>query len=228
MRGDHSARSACVNKEFDFRAKIPFWTVHNRFLRWGLMLRRLYDWVMEIAAHRNASIVLGTVSFVESSFFPIPPDAFLIPMVLANREKAWWYAFVCTVTSVIGGLLGYAIGALLFDTIGQRILEIYSLQAHFEEFSTNYTKNGWLYVFAAGLTPFPYKVITIASGAIGLSLPVFIGASIVSRSLRFFLVAGLLYYFGPPVKSFIEKYLGWLTILFVLLLAGGFYLVRYM
>ncbi|MGI9482740.1 MAG: YqaA family protein [Hyphomicrobiales bacterium] len=192
------------------------------------MLRALYDWVMKLAAHRNATGVLAAVSFVESSFFPIPPDAFLIPMVLANREKAWWYASVCTIASVLGGLLGYFIGAALFDAFGRHILEFYGLQAHFEEFGTNYTKNGWLYVFGAGLTPFPYKVITIASGVIGLSIPVFIGASIVSRSIRFFLVAGLLYYFGPPIKVFIEKYLGLLTIAFFLLIAGGFFAIRYM
>ncbi|MGI9372874.1 MAG: YqaA family protein [Hyphomicrobiales bacterium] len=192
------------------------------------MLRRLYDWVMGLAAHRNATGVLAAVSFAESSFFPIPPDAFLVPMILAKREKAWWYAFVCTVASVIGGLVGYFIGAVLFDAFGKAILSFYGFQAHFEEFSTNYTKNGWLYVFGAGLTPFPYKVITIASGVIGLALPVFIGASVVARSIRFFAVAALLYFFGPPVKSFIEKYLGLVTIGFFLLVALGFYAIKYL
>lgn len=192
------------------------------------MLRRLYDWVMNLAAHRNATAVLGTVSFIESSVFPIPPDAFLIPMVLANRAKAWWYALVCTVTSVLGGLLGYAIGALLYDTLGSALLQFYGYQAHFEEFATNYNKDGALYVFGAGLTPFPYKVITIASGATQLALPVFIAASVVARGIRFFVVAGLLYYFGPPIKTFIEKYLGILTVLFFLLIVAGFVAVKYL
>lgn len=192
------------------------------------MLRKLYDWVMGLAAHRNATAVLGTVSFIESSVFPIPPDAFLIPMVLANRAKAWWYALVCTVTSVLGGLLGYAIGALLYDTLGSALLNFYGYQAHFEEFATNYNKDGALYVFGAGLTPFPYKVITIASGATQLALPVFIAASVVARGLRFFVVAGLLYYFGPPIKTFIEKYLGILTVLFFLLVVAGFVVAKYL
>ena len=192
------------------------------------MLRRLYDWVMNLAAHRNATAVLGTVSFVESSIFPIPPDAFLIPMVLANRAKAWWYALVCTVTSVLGGLVGYAIGALLYDTLGAALLNFYGYQAHFEEFATNYNKDGALYVFGAGLTPFPYKVITIASGATQLALPVFIAASVLARGLRFFVVAGLLYYFGPPIKTFIEKYLGILTVLFFLLVVAGFVVAKYL
>ncbi len=192
------------------------------------MLRRLYDWVMDLAAHRNATAVLGTVSFIESSVFPIPPDAFLIPMVLANRAKAWWYALVCTVTSVLGGILGYAIGALLYDTLGSALLNFYGYQAHFEEFATNYNKDGALYVFGAGLTPFPYKVITIASGATQLALPVFMAASVVARGLRFFVVAGLLYYFGPPIKTFIEKYLGLLTVLFFGLVVAGFVVAKYL
>lgn len=192
------------------------------------MLRRLYDWVMDLAAHRNATAVLGTVSFIESSIFPIPPDAFLIPMVLANRAKAWWYALVCTVTSVLGGLLGYAIGIFLYDTLGSALLQFYGYQAHFEEFATNYNKDGALYVFGAGLTPFPYKVITIASGATQLALPVFIAASVVARGIRFFAVAGLLYYFGPPIKTFIEKYLGLLTVVFFLLVVAGFVAVKYL
>ncbi|MCP5083315.1 MAG: DedA family protein [Alphaproteobacteria bacterium] len=192
------------------------------------MLRRLYDWVMKLAAHRNATGVLAAVSFIESSVFPIPPDAFLIPMVLANRAKAWWYALVCTVASVVGGLLGYAIGAFLYDTLGSALLQFYGYQAHFEEFATNYNKDGALYVFGAGLTPFPYKVITIASGATQLALPVFIAASVVARGIRFFAVAGLLYYFGPPIKTFIEKYLGLLTVLFFLLVVAGFVAVKYL
>ncbi len=192
------------------------------------MLRWLYDRVMKMAAHRNASVVLGAVSFAESSVFPIPPDAFLIPMVLADRAKAWWYALVCTLTSVIGGVLGYFIGMFLYDTIGSALLNFYGYQAHFEEFATNFNKYGALVVFGAGLTPFPYKVITIASGTTGMSLAAFIAASVVARGARFFFVAGLLYFFGPPIKLFIEKYLGLLTFLFFLLVAGGFIVATYL
>lgn len=193
-----------------------------------VMLRRLYDWVMDLAAHRNATAVLAGISFVESSVFPIPPDALLIPMVLANRAKAWFYATVCTLASVIGGMLGYAIGYFLFDTLGKAIIDFYGLAEKFTEFSATYNEYGLAIVFFAGLTPFPYKVITIASGVTQMALPAFIAASVVSRGLRFFLVCGLLYWFGPPVKAFIERYLGWVTLAAGTLLVGGFVAVRYM
>ena len=225
---DHKQANLRVNLAFHNYFENSFLDKSLKFGYQAPMLKGLYNWVMKMAAHRNATGVLAIVSFVESSLFPIPPDAFLIPMVLAKRERAWWYAFVCSVASVLGGLLGYFIGAVLFDTFGRQILDFYGFQSHFEEFSTNYTKNGWLYVFGAGLTPFPYKVITIASGVIGLALPVFIAASVVARSIRFFAVAGLLYFFGPPIKVFIEKYLGLLTIAFFLMVAAGFYVVKFM
>ncbi len=191
------------------------------------MLRRLYDWVMQLAAHRNATGVLAAVSFVESSVFPIPPDALLLPMALANRARAWFYAFVATAASVAGGLAGYAIGFFLFDTVGQAIIDFYGLADKFTKFSDVYNEYGLAIVFFAGLTPFPYKVITITSGLTHMALPVFIAASIVSRGLRFFLVCGLLYWFGPPVKDFIERYLGWVTLAAGILLVGGFVAVRY-
>ncbi len=191
------------------------------------MLRRLYDWVMGLAAHRNATGVLAAVAFVESSVFPIPPDAMLIPMALANRNKAWFYATVATIASVIGGLLGYVIGYFLYDTVGQAIISFYGLAEKFASFSARYNEHGLAIVFFAGLTPFPYKVITIASGVTKMALPIFVAASIVSRGMRFFLVCGLLYWFGPPIKDFIEKYLGWLTLAFGILLVGGFVAIRY-
>ncbi len=191
------------------------------------MLRRLYDWVMELAAHRNATGVLAVVSFVESSIFPVPPDAMLIPMALANRKRAWFYATVATIASVLGGLVGYAIGYFLYDTVGQAIISFYGLTEKFNSFSARYNEHGLAIVFFAGLTPFPYKVITIASGVTKMALPVFIAASVVSRAMRFFLVCGLLYFFGPPIKDFIEKYLGWLTLAFGILLVGGFVAIRY-
>jgi len=191
------------------------------------MIRRLYDWTLSLAAGPRAPVALGAVSFVESSVFPIPPDILLIPMVIARREKAWWYAFLCTATSVAGGILGYLIGMFLFDQVAVPILTFYGKMAWLDEFSTVFNQYGWWFVFIAGLTPFPYKVITIASGVAGLSFPVFVLASIVSRGLRFFVVAGLLYLFGPPIKDFIEKRLGLMFTIFVVLLVGGFLLLRY-
>ena len=191
------------------------------------MIRRLYDWTLSLAAGPRAPAALGSVSFVESSVFPIPPDILLIPMVIARKEKAWWYALLCTLTSVAGGVLGYLIGMFLFEQVAQPILSFYGKMDKFDEFSAVFNHWGWWFVFIAGLTPFPYKVITIASGVAGLSLPIFILASIVSRGLRFFVVAGLLYFFGPPIKDFIEKRLGLMFTLFVVLLVGGFILLRY-
>ena len=190
------------------------------------MIRSLYDWTLSLAGGRRAPAALGTVSFVESSFFPIPPDILLIPMVVARRERAWWYAALCTITSVLGGVLGYLIGMFLFTQIAEPILSFYGKMDKFDEFSAIFKEWGWWFVFFAGLTPFPYKVITIASGVAGLSLPVFIIASIVSRGIRFFVVAGLLYFFGQPIRAFIEKRLGLMFTLFVVLLLGGFALLK--
>lgn len=191
-------------------------------------LRRLYDWTLELAAKKHAAWALSFVSFIESSVFPIPPDVLLIPMVLSNRAKAWWYAFLCTVASVLGALLGYAIGALLFETVAQPILGFYGYAHKFDEFAERYNEWGVWVVLIAGLTPFPFKVITIASGATGLGLPVFILASIVARGIRFFAVAGLIYVFGPPVRAFVEKRLGLVFAVSLAILVGGFIAARYM
>lgn len=193
------------------------------------MLRRLYDWTMSLARTRHAERSLAGISFAESSFFPIPPDVLLIPMVLANRAKWLRYALTCTIASVLGGLLGYFIGAVLFDAIGRPILDFYGYMDKFEDFQEAFNKWGLLIVLIfGGLTPLPYKVITIASGVTGLSLPVFILSSIVARGIRFFLVAWLLHYFGEPIRTFIEKHLSLLFTLFMVLLIGGFVAVRYM
>ena len=191
------------------------------------MLKRLYERVMELSARRDAVWVLAAVAFVESSVFPIPPDVLLIPMVLAARARAWRFAAVCTIASVLGGLLGYAIGGFLFETVGRPVLEFHGHAAKFAHFRDTYNEWGAWAVFVAGLTPFPYKVITILSGATGLDPAVFTIASIAARGLRFFLVAGLLYWIGPPVRAFIEKRLGLVTIAFCALLLGGFAVARY-
>lgn len=192
------------------------------------MLRRLYDWTMCLAAGRHAGAGLAAVAFVESSFFPIPPDLLLIPMVLADRTKAWRYAVIATVASVVGGMLGYAIGAFLFDQIATPLLQFYGYEEQFQRFASWYNDWGAWIVFAAGVTPFPYKVITIASGATGLNFAVFMLASVVSRGLRFFIVAGLLYWVGPPIRDFIERRLGLVFTVFMVLLIGGFVAARYL
>ena len=191
------------------------------------MLRRLYDWTLNLAAHRHALWALAFVSFVESSVFPIPPDVILIPMVLAARDRAWVIASVCTIASVSGGLAGYGIGALLFDQLGKPILDFYHYSSKFVEFQETYNKWGAWAVFIAGVTPFPYKVITILSGVANLDLAVFSVSSFLARGLRFFLVAWLLWKFGTPIRDFIENRLGLLFTLFVILLLGGFALVKF-
>ena len=192
------------------------------------MLRRLYDWTMHLAGHRRALLALAVISFAESSIFPIPPDVLLIPMILAARQRAWLIATVCTAASVVGGVFGYAIGALLFDTLGQPIVEFYGYLDRYQEFRAGYEEWGAWIVAGAGFTPFPYKVITITSGVMQLDFAVFMLASVVSRGARFFLVAALLWYFGPPIRTFIERYLAQLTLLFFVLLFGGFVALRYL
>jgi membrane protein YqaA with SNARE-associated domain len=186
------------------------------------LLRRLYDWTMLQAAKPHALAILAGISFIESSVFPIPPDVLLIPMILAQRERAFWIAFVCTVASVAGGFFGYFIGYALYETIGVAILQFYGYLEKFTEFQGMYNENGAWIVFFAGLTPFPYKVITIASGVTALDPTVFGIASVASRGLRFFIVATLLWYWGPWIRGFIDRYFGWLTLAFFVLLFGGF------
>ena len=190
------------------------------------MLRPLYDWTMRFAAHRRAHWGLAVISFIESSVFPIPPDVLLIPMVLAERAKAWFYATVCTVASVLGGLAGYLIGLLLFDAIGRPILDLYGYGAQFDQFAQRYNDWGAWIVLVAGITPFPYKVITIASGMTQLDIWVFLLASLAARGARFYLVAALLYAFGPPIRDFIERRLGLVTAIGFALLIGGFVVAK--
>ena len=191
------------------------------------MLRRLYDWTMRLADHPNAMWALAAVAFIESSVFPIPPDVIMIPMVLARPHKAWLIATVALTASVIGGLLGYAIGALAFDQLGQPILAAMGKTDAMAEFNQRFNDVGFWAVLTAGMTPFPYKVITIMSGWTGMPLGTFIATSILARGLRFFIVAALLWKFGAPIRDFIERRLGLMFVLFVLLLFGGFYAVRY-
>lgn len=189
-------------------------------------LRRLYDWTMRSANSPKAFWTVNLVSFAESSFFPLPPDLMLVPMILANRAKAWWLALSCTLSSVIGGLVGYAIGYFLFETAGEWIIQTYHLEAAFTRFQTDFQAWGFWLIVLKGLTPIPFKLVTIASGLASLNLTQFVIASFIARSFRFFLLAGLLWFFGDWAKQVIERYLPWVLGGVFALLIGGFIIVK--
>ena len=189
------------------------------------MIRKLYDWTLSLAQSPHALWALAIVAFVESSFFPIPPDVLMIPMILAAPRRAFLIAGIATLSSVAGGLFGYLIGWGFFEVIGQPIFDFYGKADAVEEFRASFNAYGAWAVLIAGVTPFPFKVITIMSGVTGLSLPVFIVASLIARALRFFLVAGLLWQFGTPIRTFIERRLGLVFTIFCVLLVGGFLLL---
>ncbi len=191
------------------------------------MLRSLYNWTLEKAEHPRALWILALLSFAESSFFPIPPDVLLIPMVLAAPTRAWRIVVVCSVASVFGGLFGYYIGYALYETVGQPIVDFYHMQAQYDRFTALYGEHGAWIVGLAGFSPIPYKVFTIASGVANLDLATFVIASALSRTARFLLVAALLWKFGIPIRDFIEKRLGLLTLLFSVLLVGSFLALKY-
>ncbi|WP_319823565.1 YqaA family protein [Thalassovita sp.] len=192
------------------------------------MLNSLYRWTMALADHPRALWVLAAISFIEASVFPIPPDVLMIPMILARPSRAWLIAGVALVASVAGGLLGYVIGAFFYETVGQPILQAMGKADAAAEFNTRFNDFGFWSVLIAGVTPFPFKVITIMSGWTGMPLGVFVGTSIIARGLRFFVVAALLWKFGAPIRDFIEKRLGLMFTLFVLILLGGFYVVKFL
>jgi len=192
------------------------------------MLKRLYNWTMSLAESPHALWALAVVAFIESSVFPIPPDILMIPLIVARPKDAFKIAGIATLASVLGGMLGYWIGFGAFETIGRPVLEFYGKDAYFDEFAVKYNEWGAWAVLIAGVTPFPYKVITILSGTTQLSLPVFIVASIVARSFRFFVVAALLWKFGDPIRDFIERRLGAVFTVLILLLVGGFYAVKFL
>lgn len=189
-------------------------------------IRKIYDKTMELSKGHGAMLALFAVAFAESSFFPIPPDIMLIPMILATPYKAWRIAGLATIASVLGGYFGYAIGVFFFDLIAEPLLSFYGYLQKFQTFEHQYHEYGAWIVFGAGLTPFPYKIITIASGVVHLNLGVFSVASVLARGGRFFVVAWLLKKYGAPMKIFIEKNLGWLSVAFFLLLIGGFALIK--
>ncbi|MXO61085.1 DedA family protein [Altererythrobacter salegens] len=188
------------------------------------MLRKLYDWTMEKAAHRHAEWWLALFAFVEASFFPIPPHPLLGLMCLAEPKKAIRFAAIATLASVAGGLLGYAIGALLYDTVGRQLLDLLHLTDSFPQAACYLREYGAEIIMIKGMTPIPFKLLTITAGFIGMNLLSFVFASIVSRSISFMIVGVLFRLFGAPIKSFIDKYLGLVTVAFVVLVVGGFIL----
>jgi len=191
------------------------------------LLRKTYDWILHWSTTKYALPALALLAFAESSFFPIPPDVLLIAMTVAVPMKAFRYAAVCSVASVLGGMFGYFLGWQFMDLVGTPIVEFYHFQEQFAKIGSWYEEyNAWA-VGAAGFTPLPYKVFTLAAGAFEINFPVFVLASLASRSARFFIVAGLIYKFGAPIKVFIEKYFNILSIVFIVLLFAGFVLVKY-
>ena len=191
------------------------------------MTKKIYQWMIGAASGNNAMWALALIAFIESSFFPIPPDIMLIPMIIATPKKAWKIASVATIASVIGGYFGYLIGFLGYDLIAKPLLNFYGYLEKFEKFRQYYNDYGAWIVLGAGITPFPYKVITIASGVVGMNIWIFGIASVVARGLRFFIIAALLRFFGEPIKKTIEKHFGLLSILFFILLIGGFLLIKF-
>ena len=186
------------------------------------MMKRAYDWTMRTAAHEKAPQALFWVSFAESSFFPIPPDVMLIPMVLARRARAWAYAALATVGSVRGGILGYAIGYFLLETVGRWVIDLYGLQAQFEAYRAAYNEWGLWIILIKGMTPIPYKLVTIVSGLLGYNFPLFVALSVLTRGVRFFLVAGALRLFGEPLRAALERNFAAALAGFAALIVAGF------
>jgi membrane protein YqaA with SNARE-associated domain len=189
------------------------------------MLRRLYDWCIQAADKRYATWILGGVSFAESSFFPIPPDVMLIPMSLARPDQAYRYAFLCTWTSVLGGVAGYLIGALLYDSLGHWVIQFYGYGEKVEAFREMYRQYGAWIIVLKGLTPIPYKLVTISSGFVGYNFIWFVALSLLTRGARFFVLAFLLHRYGPAAREIIEKRLGLWTAIGAAALVGGFVIV---
>lgn len=189
------------------------------------MFRKLYDWVLRLAGHRHAVRYMAVVSFAESSFFPIPPDAMVVPMILARREQAYRIAAICTIASVLGGMAGYAIGMFLYDSVGQWLIRLYGMGEGIEQFRATYREWGVAIILIKGFTPIPFKLVTIASGIAGFSFPKFVAAALVTRAGRFFLIAWLLKRYGEPMQAFIEKRLTLVMWGFLICVVGGFAVV---
>jgi membrane protein YqaA with SNARE-associated domain len=191
------------------------------------MFNKLYRWTLSLAESRHAPLALGLVAFAESSFFPIPPDAILVPMSLAKPKRALLYALICTLASVAGGLLGYAIGAFLFATVGKWLINAYGYGPRIAEVRAVYAHWGWAFILVKGITPIPFKIVTITSGLLAYSLPLFVICCLITRGARFFLLAALLNRYGAPINAVLEKYFGYFLLLFVAAIVLGFFVATH-
>lgn len=188
----------------------------------GAMFQRLYQWTLSLAHHRSAPWALAAIAFAESSFFPIPPDVILVPMTLSRPERAWTYAGLCTAASVLGGALGYLIGAMLYDTIGQWLIALYGYASRIDDIRAFYAQWGWAFILVKGLTPIPFKLVTIVSGLLGYNFPLFIALSIITRGGRFFILAGLINRFGPHLHNLLERHFAIFIIILLAIIGAGF------
>src|ERR1700722_9627676 len=191
------------------------------------MFKRLYQWILSLAESEHAPYALAAVAFAESSFFPIPPDVILIPMSLATPRRAWRYAAIATVASVLGGMVGYGIGALLFDTLGQWLIHLYGYADRMAALKETYAHWGALVILIKGLTPIPFKLVTIVSGLLGYNFPLFVLLSVITRGGRFFLLAGALNHFGDPLRALLERHFAAFLVLMAASIVVGFYLAAH-
>ena len=188
------------------------------------MFKNLYQWTLALAESPRAIYALAAIAFAESSFFPIPPDVILVPMSLARPKQAWTYALVCTIASVLGGMLGYAIGALLYDTVGVWLISLYGYESKAESLKVFYNTWGAWVILLKGLTPIPFKLVTIVSGLLKYNFPLFVLLCLITRGARFFILAVLMQYFGEPIKKLLEKYFGWFLLAIAVTIVFGFWL----
>lgn len=191
-------------------------------------MKKLYDWTMSLAESRHAPLALGAISFAESSFFPVPPDVILVPMTLAEPKRAWHFATLCTIASVAGGALGYAIGSLFYDTVGQWLIGLYGYGEKMESLRAFYAHWGAAFILVKGFTPIPYKLVTILSGLMAYNFPLFIGLSLVTRGARFFVLAAAINRFGDPIRDKLERHFGLFMGSLALIVVGGFVLAAKM
>ncbi len=192
------------------------------------MFTRLYHWTLSLAQSPHAAWALAIVAFAESSFFPLPPDLLLVPMAVAKPKKALFYAGVCTIASVLGGMLGYAIGSLLYDTVGKWLIGLYGYGDKLEALRVFYAQWGWAFILVKGFTPIPYKLVTIVSGLLGYNFFLFVLLSCITRGARFFLIAGAVGYWGDSIKAALEKHFAAFLAIIAVCIVGGFWLAAKM
>ncbi|MDE2363442.1 MAG: DedA family protein [Hyphomicrobiales bacterium] len=192
------------------------------------MFKRLYEWTLTLAESPRAIWALGAIAFAESSFFPLPPDLILVPMSLAKPRRAWLYAAVCTIASVVGGVLGYMIGSVLYDSVGKPLIHLYGYDEKAQALRSCYDSYGWLIILVKGLTPIPYKLVTIISGFAGYNIALFVALSLLTRGARFFILAGILNRFGEPIRAALDRHFATFMALILALIVFGFWVVSKM